>query len=132
MPKIVINNAYGGFQLSDANIERYAAIKGIVLYSTKHPLYDTLDKKGPKHYTYWHREADMSDASFFSRYDVERDDPALVQVVEEMLHSGEVTDLRVVEIPNDVEWEIKEYDGFEHVAEVHRTWHALMDEASRG
>jgi|ETNvirnome_2_300_1030623.scaffolds.fasta_scaffold10486_5 microsomal dipeptidase-like Zn-dependent dipeptidase len=127
MPKIVINNAYGGFQLSDANIERYAAIKGIVLY-----------KKETRYYTHWHREADMSnfqvwpDASFFSKYDVERDDPALVQVVEEMLHSGEVTDLRVVEIPNDVEWEIKEYDGFEHVAEVHRTWHALMDEASRG
>ena len=121
MPKIVINNAYGGFQLSNANIERYAAIKEIVLY-----------KKETKNWTHWHWEADMSDASFFSRYDVERDDPALVQVVEEMLHSGEVTDLRVVEIPNDVEWEIKEYDGFEHVAEVHRTWHALMDEASRG
>jgi hypothetical protein len=30
--------------------------------------------------------------------------------------------LVLVDIPDDVEWEIGEYDGFEWVAEKHRTW----------
>jgi hypothetical protein len=28
----------------------------------------------------------------------------------------------VIEIPDDVEWEVEEYDGLEWVAEKHRTW----------
>jgi hypothetical protein len=53
-----------------------------------------------------------------------RDDPALVQVVEELgaKSSGEFAKLHVVEIPEDVQWEIEEYDGKEHIAEIHRTW----------
>jgi hypothetical protein len=31
-------------------------------------------------------------------------------------------ELRVVEVPDDVNWVIEEYDGLEWVAEVHRTW----------
>jgi len=30
--------------------------------------------------------------------------------------------LAIVEIPDDVEYTIEEYDGNEHVAEAHRTW----------
>jgi hypothetical protein len=30
--------------------------------------------------------------------------------------------LKIVEIPDDVQWEIQEYDGWEHIAENHRTW----------
>jgi hypothetical protein len=28
----------------------------------------------------------------------------------------------VIEIPDDVEWIIVDYDGMEHIAEKHRTW----------
>jgi hypothetical protein len=28
----------------------------------------------------------------------------------------------VVEIPDDVNWQVEEYDGMEHIAEKHRTW----------
>ena len=59
-----------------------------------------------------------------SCYDVERDDPALVQVVEEL--GAEANDghskIKVVEIPDGVEYEIVDYDGIEHIAEKHRTW----------
>jgi len=53
-----------------------------------------------------------------------RDCPVLVQIVEEMgeLANGRCAQLAVVEIPDGVEYEIKEYDGNEYVAEVHRTW----------
>lgn len=35
---------------------------------------------------------------------------------------GDCADLKIVEIPDDVEWVIEEYDGIEYVSEVHRTW----------
>jgi hypothetical protein len=48
----------------------------------------------------------------------------LVQMIEEdaVLYSGSSASLRVVEVPDDVEWHIHDYDGREHVAENHRTW----------
>jgi len=92
--KVVINDCYGGFSLSDAGVARYAKIKGVVL-----------------------------DKDFYSR-DIARDDPALVQLVEEAkdVYEGRCASLKVVEIPDDVDWEIAEYDGREWVAEKHRTW----------
>ena len=30
--------------------------------------------------------------------------------------------LKIIEIPDDVDWIIEEYDGNEWVAEKHRTW----------
>lgn len=38
--------------------------------------------------------------------------------------AGRYAELKVVEIPDDVKWTIEEYDGWEHVAEKHRVWHA--------
>ncbi len=92
--KVVINSCYGGFSLSKEGDARYAEIKGIVL-----------------------------DKDFYSR-DIARDDPALVQLVEEgrSEYEGRCASLKVVEIPDDVDWEIAEYDGNEWVAEKHRTW----------
>ena len=59
-----------------------------------------------------------------SDWDISRTDPTLVAMVEEdsKLYSGRSADLRVVEVPADVDWYIVDYDGQEHVAEKHRTW----------
>lgn len=56
--------------------------------------------------------------------DIPRNDPALVQLVEENagLYSGRCAELRVVEIPDNVDYVVEEYDGKEWVAEQHRTW----------
>lgn len=53
-----------------------------------------------------------------------RGDPRLVQVVEQLGAEaiGHYADLKIVEIPDDVDWVIEDYDGREWVAEVHRTW----------
>lgn len=50
--------------------------------------------------------------------------PIMVQIVEELglNASADYSDLNVVEIPDDVDWEVKDYDGSEWIAEVHRTW----------
>lgn len=51
---------------------------------------------------------------------IRRDDLNLVAAVEAL--GPEATNLRIVEVPAGVDWEIKDYDGQEWVAEKHRTW----------
>ena len=54
----------------------------------------------------------------------DRTDPKLVQVVEELgsAASGGWAELKVIEIPDGIEWEILSNDGFETVHEKHRSW----------
>jgi len=102
--KIVINTCFGGFGLSKMALESYAYRKGVVLGK-------------------WNETWGYFDD--FSARDIERNDPDLVQIVESLgnLASGWAAELKVVEIPDDVEWQIEEYDGSEHIAEKHRTWY---------
>jgi hypothetical protein len=55
---------------------------------------------------------------------IERNNPILVEIVEQLGESADgcYAELKVVEIPDDVQWQIEEYDGNEWVAEKHRTW----------
>jgi hypothetical protein len=66
----------------------------------------------------------------YGKYDlndreIKRDDPNLIKVIEELgpKANGNCAKLKLVEIPDMVEWEIDEYDGAEHVEEVHRKWY---------
>jgi hypothetical protein len=54
----------------------------------------------------------------------DRSNTRLVEVVEKLgdKANGRHASLRVVEIPDDIEWHIEDHDGMEHVAENHRTW----------
>lgn len=49
----------------------------------------------------------------------------LVQAIEELRDkaAGFYSQLRVIEIPDGVNYIIEDYDGAEWIAEVHRTWH---------
>ena len=93
MKKIVINNCYGGFSLSKTATNRL-------------------------------KELGMTDDEVKWDWNIPRDDQRLVQAVEELgkKASGKYSSLKIVEIPDDVEWEIEEYDGSEWVSEKHRTW----------
>ena len=58
-------------------------------------------------------------------YDDDRANPKLVECVEklgEAASHGLGSSLYVVEVPDDVEWTITDYDGIEQVEEVHRVW----------
>lgn len=50
--------------------------------------------------------------------------PELIKVVEEMgdAANGSCANLKIVEIPDDVEWDVEEYDGNEWISEKHSTW----------
>ena len=91
--QIVINDCYGGFGLSEHAIREYKKMAGI------------------------------TDNDFYDR-DIPRDDPYLVKVVKSlgMSANGAHANLKIVEIPGDVEWLVQEYDGAEWIAEKHRTW----------
>jgi len=114
MIKVVINSDYGGFGLSDAAIREVARRKGLELTG-----YDKSFALGVCIYT------DQFGDEFYDR-NLDRDDPDLIAVVEEMGASanGLCAELVVVEVPDDVSWHIEEYAGMEWVAETHRTWGA--------
>jgi hypothetical protein len=130
--KIVINKCFGGFSLSHEAVLRYAEIKGIKLFPEKDHFWhyylvpkkeydravqESLGETGN------YKQVNSSDLYFCQR-DIPRDDPALVQVVEEMeeLASGDCGKLKIVEIPVGIKWEIDEYDGMESIHEVHNVW----------
>jgi hypothetical protein len=90
---IVINTCHGGFSLSHRAETEYKRMAGI------------------------------TDPTFYDR-DIPRNDPYLIKIVRElgMAANGDFANLKVVEIPGNVDWEIADYDGAEWVAETHRTW----------
>jgi hypothetical protein len=111
--KIVINTCYGFFSLSDEAVRLYAQLVGLVLVEAQ------SDYCGTEFY-----RDHISEETYFSYYDIARDCPHLVQVIETLgtAANGDCAELKVVEVPDGVEWHIEEYDGDEWVAENHRTW----------
>ena len=118
--KIVINRCFGGFGLSDQAFEMLMDRKGIEweripsaqTWASTFDYYEKGHLGDDDHYL-WYR--DMTE---------DRSDADLVQIVEELGEkaNSRFSDLKIVEIPDDVEWYVAEYDGCEHVAEKHRTW----------
>lgn len=114
--KIVINAAkHGGFSISKAAME-FMADKGSEKAQQEFNEYLSTPAN---------ERISFSGEDFFcSQWD--RDDLFLIEAVETLgdKASGMYARLAIVEIPDGVEWEVKEYDGSEWIAEKHRTWHA--------
>lgn len=54
-----------------------------------------------------------------------RTNPKLIRLMETKGSewcSGSFAELKVVEIPDNVQWEIRDYNGIETIEEVHRSW----------
>lgn len=116
MPKVVVNACFGGFGLSDKAISRYSELKGINLV----PISDT-NLSGRLH---WYIDGIEDNDHYFYDGDLDRTDPFLVQVVEELGYeaNGNCARLRVADVPDDVNWYIDDYDGRETVREISRSW----------
>lgn len=134
MTKIVYNAYYGGFSLSHEATMRYAEIKGITLYVEETPERPAL----VNHYYLcpfdeWKQindeerkqpaapgRFDASNELYFSDRNIERNDPALVQVVEEMgeAANGRCAELQIAEVPAGTQYRIDEYDGLESVMTI--------------
>jgi len=139
--EIVINNCFGGFGLSGEAEALYAKKSGFELFRYKQTnyksqdgedLYEKIDINDDSMFsrTYTKDHGDKfskgyhKDSGYWSTCDMKRDDPILIEVVKELAKkaNGRCASLKVVEIPDGVNWEIKEYDGNEHVSESHSTW----------
>lgn len=130
--KIILNKCYGGFDVSDKAYELYAEKKGITLYRYVDDYKNKKMHKGSGLITHYFTkdfgdnvEMDKIDwkAELYLNYE-HRDDPALVEVVEELGEkaSGTFGKLVVVEIPDDMDYVIDYYDGIETLYENVRVW----------
>lgn len=131
--KVVINTCHGGFGLSHKAMMRYFELKEIEVYPEIFNEYYsiwTYYLTPPEERNVIPEGSDVGTSmqyamdQVFHDWEIDRDDPALVQAVEELGENswGSYAQLKVVEIPDDVEWEVYEYGGNEWVAEKHRTW----------
>jgi hypothetical protein len=138
--KVVINTCFGGFSLSPFGETEYLKRKGKKAYFYRQTEYSYRDGKDkyervatPDEGLFIHTvtselgesiSALPNDEAYFSSRDVKRDDPDLVAVVEEFGEkaNSRFSELKVVEIPDGIEWEISEYDGSESIEEKHRSW----------
>ena len=125
MTKIVYNACYGGFGLSISQNSFMAEAKGIKLYFDKtYSLYsyylvppEEYNKIRAKEGMLSPARYDESNAMIFSQNEIERSDPILVQVVEELgkKANGSYAKLRIANIPAGTAYRIDEYDGYESV-----------------
>lgn len=87
MTKIVYNACYGGFGLSTGARERYIELAG------------------------------LDENQAFYDFNLDRTDPILVQVIEELGQraNGRYAELYICELPEGTRYRIDEYDGLESV-----------------
>lgn len=135
--KVLLNKCYGGFGVSSQGYLLYAKKKGLPLCAYKHNpdtglcervsienngdfgvhyfLKDFGDSFKPEPQD-WEHKVHFDEAS--------REDPILVEVVEELGDSASDTysALVVVDIPDDMHYTIDYYDGYEELHESVPTW----------
>lgn len=134
MGKVVINACYGGFGLSREACQRYWDLKGEQVWiedDTEYPALgmfivwlvppsERVKRKTPHQFSSMSMDErvaynrKVSEQTWYDR-NVDRNDPVLVQVVEELgdKASGKYSKLRVVEV--DGLYKIDEYDGYESI-----------------
>ncbi len=128
--KIVINRKFGGFGLSDQAYEQLIAwgvpamkyerdVPGEVIYDRE------LTPQGADSMNDLYYEYKGSMGRYWDVWTSEnRTHPMLLRVVEELgeAANSRYANLKIVEIPDGIEWTIDDYDGMESIEEVHRSW----------
>jgi len=134
MTKVVYNACYGGFGLSEEAVQRYFEIKGQQVWIEKDPQFksfdiftvwlvppeERLEQKIGEKFTAMSMDERIaynracSAQTWYHRY-LDRHDPILVQVVEELgdKANSKYAKLRIEDVSGP--YRIGEYDGFESV-----------------
>jgi hypothetical protein len=144
--KVVINACFGGFGLSEAAYEKLIEWGVPVRRYTEEVRDETglyaprpendreviFDREltprgesGDHDRMYWAFKENGVVPRYWDTWTRDnRSHPLVVRVVEELgaAANDHFAQLRIVEIPAGVQYEVEEYDGNEHVAEAHRTW----------
>jgi hypothetical protein len=117
--KIAINKCFGGFGIS-LQCAYHMALHGHVesklelLNYEWGSYFEFLNDNDS--YDHWY--------GYYINSDEQRNDPYLIEAIECLgsAASGYLSDVKITEIPDDVEWYINDYDGIESVHERHRCW----------
>ena len=111
MKKIVINKCFGGFSIS-LEAAKFMAKRG--------------NKQAKEEIKIYEKEKQWFGFGYSNQYKEQysRTDPDLILVIETLKDkaSGNGSKLTIVKIPNNIEWEITEYDGIEKIEEKHKSW----------
>ena len=100
--KIAVNKCFGGFSVSKA-------------------VYKELGLKWDGYGYLSNEDFDIEDENYYKW----RQHPKLIAAIEKIgddKASGDLAKIRIVDIPDDVDWEIDDYDGIESIHELHRSW----------
>jgi hypothetical protein len=142
--KVAINGCFGGFGLSDEAFIEFMRRKGKTVYAEpgvrgstfwetpiedqpailRQKWYEVPDEQREEYDAAREAAGEISPYDYYLSDDGQRADPDLIAVIEQFGDKAghRFGAPRVVDIPDDVEWTIEEYDGNEWVAEKHRTW----------
>lgn len=131
--KVVINKSGSGLELSAKAVKKYLECKGkeCFIYKWAKGTYLRVDTNMlPSFPIYTTKDLGFSPSARqiggFALYldRIERNDKDLIKVVEELGREAD-TDyswLKIVEIPDDIEYEIDNKDGTEKIYEKSRVW----------
>lgn len=147
--RIVINKCYGGFGLSAKALKWMADkenrpiyffvgindVKQVPIEECEGTLfftaYDVPEIPGVSDEVFKtlsledrRKNNEECDSHCMSRRDIERTDPLLIECVETLGDdaNGMCAELKIIEIPDGIDYEITEYDGLESIKERHRSW----------
>ena len=130
--KIVINSLCAGLNLSLAAALHYAKLCGFELFPVVEvknkyvPYEDGMNcPYGPIYLTKpLTAEGEFQEGAFFHLGYIKRNDPHLVATIEQMgdQASRQGSLLKVVVIPEGVDWAVREHDEKERVEEKQRVW----------
>jgi len=118
--KIAVNKCFGGFGLSGEAIRFLEANHGVKIYKSWKDLEDNK-KEGEL----WGLEDNSySSITMYSNAEEFRTDKRVVNVIEKLgkAANGRCAGLKVIEIPDEIQYEISDYDGIETIHELHQSW----------
>jgi hypothetical protein len=100
--KVVINRCFGGFGISKKAVEWLAE------HGSQEAKQNTFEGLFNSYYV----------------YDDDRSNPLLVECVETLGEEsfGDLSELKIVEVPDNLDFVIDNYDGMESIHEKHQIW----------
>ncbi len=134
---MILNKCFGGFVVSGKCYDLYAKKKGIVLhkYLPEEDGDDFVKVTGERKEVFTrYTTKDYGDRVKVEKFDwrtciqldgAYRTDGALIECIEELGDEASVegfSELRIVEVPDDLNYVVDEYDGLETLHEAVRTW----------
>lgn len=139
MKKVILNKCFGGFDVSKEAYELYAKKKGLELFcyemdikDIKKPIYRYATKKISLFNNYFIKDFGNNvriTNEDYEKYNLyldtsHREDPILIEVIEELGEkaNGRFGELKIVEIPDELDYVIDEYDGIETLHQKVQEW----------